>query len=242
MSPRPPTPTAVPDLALAALRSEIDEVDDAMLVLIERRQKLARKINDLKPPVQEGLKLRPDREAHVVGRLLERAPAIDRRLVLALWREILSAGLAVQTELTVVVASEAPEVGHAARLRFGVSAQYRTATAEQALAAAEGEAAIAVLDPGDSCPWWTGLPDRSDLWIFERLAGEGTSSALVVGRVRPESLARGVTFAVTSQDSPPASDEEVLATAGRLRLVQSPDQSAWRDRGRGFVGSAPLLG
>ncbi|MBW3616938.1 MAG: chorismate mutase [Proteobacteria bacterium] len=238
-------PGAGSDLSLSTLRNGIDEIDDAVLALILRRQDLARRINELKPPAHEALKLRPDREAHVVGRLVERAAPADRRLVLALWREIMSAGLAVQTELTVIVASEVASIRHAARLRFGISARYRRAAPEEALRAAESETAVVVLDLADTAAWWTGLPDRRDLWIFDQLELEAGGSALVVGRVLPDSLAPGLTFQVRPQgDAPAGPGQQVLATAEGMALVQwaVAEPGSNLDRGSGFVGSAPNIG
>lgn len=230
----------VSDLTLAALRSEIDAVDDAVLVLIRRRQMLARKINTLKGPLADGLKLRPDREAHVLRRLLTRAPEEDRELVQALWRELLSAGLAVQGEVTVVVWSPAPGAVDQARLRFGVSARYESAdSASEALARAQRESAIAVLALHPDTPWWAGLPQRAPLWIFESLGEAGETSALLaVGRIPPESLERGTTYRVSDTA---AAGERVVATAGGRVLTAAPDGAAPAalDRAQGVVGSAP---
>jgi len=224
------------ELRLSAFREGIDAIDDAVLDLIERRQALARRINALKPPPEETLKLRPDREAHVVGRLVSRATPDNRRLVLALWREIMSAGLAAQTELTVITASTTPSIRHAARLRFGVSARYRTDTAEAALRAAQAEAAVVVLDSSDGANWWTALKDMPDLWIFDRLELETGGEALAVGRVRPDSLVEGVGFRVIAQAAHPAC-ERIIAWAGDLMLVQTAETE--RDRAAGWIGSAP---
>lgn len=224
---------------LPALREGIDAIDDAMLDLIVRRQGLARRINALKPPAEETLKLRPDREAHVVGRLVARAAPEDRRLVLALWREIMSAGLAAQTELTVITASPTPSIRHAARLRFGVSARYRSDAPEAALRAAEAEAAVVVLDPADGTAWWTALQRMPDVWIFDRLELESGGEALAVGRVRPDSLVGGTGFRVIAQTAEPPG-ERIVAWAGDKMLIQTA--GAELDRAAGWVGTAPRIG
>lgn len=237
-----PGPGDAPDLSelkLSGLRDGIDAIDDAMLDLIERRQALARRISAIKPPPEETLKLRPDREAHVVGRLVARATPEDRRLVLALWREIMSAGLAAQTELTVITASTTPTIRHAARLRFGVSARYRSDSAEAALRAAQVEAAVVVLDPSDGASWWTALQAMPELWIFDRLALENGGEALAVGRVRPDSLVQGVGFRIVPQAAEPDC-ERIMAWAGGLMLVQTAQ--AELDRAAGWLGTAPRVG
>lgn len=227
------------ELTLADLRNGIDQVDDAVLELIERRQDLARRINALKPPAEETLKLRPDREAHVVGRLVARAAPADRRLVLALWREIMSAGLAVQTELTVITASPTPSIRHAARLRFGVSARYRSDAFQPALRAAQDETAVVVLDPADGTAWWTALLEMPDLWIFDRLDLESGGQALAVGRVRPDSLVKGSGFRVIGQTAQPPG-ERIVAWAADKMLIQTA--GAELDRASGWLGSTPDIG
>ena len=230
----------VSELTLAALRSEIDAVDDAVLDLIRRRQTLARKINTLKSAAPDALKLRPDREAHVLRRLLERAPEEDRRLVGALWREILSAGLAVQGEVTVAVWSPAPGGLDQARLRFGVSARYLSAgSPAEALALAETGSAIAVLGLHPDAPWWIDLPDHAPLWVFENLGKEaGVPAALAVGRVPAEALERGVTYRACA---PAEAAGRVIARTREWVLTASldADPAPPLDRARGVIGCSP---
>lgn len=246
MAGKPSPIDAVSELTLAALRSEIDAVDDSVLDLIARRQSLARKINTLKGPTAQGLKLRPDREAHVIRRLLGRTAPADRPLVLALWRELLSAGLAVQAEVTVVVWSSSAGAVDQARLRFGVSAAYRTSeTWEEALSMAEAGSVIAVLDVDPAAPWWVDLAGRGALWIFESLGGEPTRpAALAVGRVPPASLARGVTYRISpSESARPASGEHPIAAAGGgiLSAALDGDGGPGLDRAQGVLGCAPVI-
>lgn len=244
MAEQAPPVGAVSELTLAALRSEIDAVDDAVLALIGKRQALARKINTLKGPTSEGLKLRPDREAHVIRRLLDGAGSADRRLVLALWRELLSAGLAVQAEVSVAVWSSRAGALDQARLRFGVSAAYRTAASwREALDLADGGSVIAVLDLAPEAPWWTELCDRPQLWVFESLGGEPERpAALAVGRLPPASLARGVSYRVAPQDGarPRPGEARIAAADGRVLLAsRDGDDSPALDRTAGVLGSAP---
>jgi len=230
----------VSDLTLAALRSEIDAVDDAVLDLIRRRQTLARKINTLKAAAPDALKLRPDREAHVLRRLLARASEEDRRLVQALWRELLSAGLAVQGEVTVAVWSPGPGGLDQARLRFGVSARYVAAgSPREALARAEEGSVIAVLGLHPDAPWWVDLPDQAPLWVFESLGKEaGLPAALAVGRVPAESLERGVTYRVGAPADPAG---RVIARTRGFVLTASVDADPPPplDRAAGVIGCSP---
>ena len=78
---REPAPAAN-DLTLVALRAEIDGVDDEILQLILHRQRLAGRVGAAKGQSDHqvsGLKLRPDREARVITRRLERVEPAHRR-------------------------------------------------------------------------------------------------------------------------------------------------------------------
>jgi chorismate mutase len=239
------------DLSLAALRSEIDHTDDALLELIEKRQGLARRVNAFKATEPAGLALRPDREAFVLNRLLGRVDAARRPLVQSLWREVLSAGLAAQGELTVATwAPNAIAAEMAARLRFGASARYRpVGEPEQALDAAEQGNAVAVLWLDREHPWWAEIVRRESLWVFEALPGlrgRDEPAALAVGRIPTGALARGLAFRVSaggdSGEGP--TRERVIATAQGLRLYASPEASdaGPLDRERGYIGCAPREG
>src|SRR5262249_13094855 len=156
----------VADLRLEALRSEIDGLDDEILHLIQHRLQLAERIGEVKENRNAALKLRPDREARVLSRRLARAEPKARRLVLAVWRELMIGGLSIQHQLDVVVWSGVRrDARDAARGRFGGSADYRDARTPQIAldaAMADGTIAVLALDPDE--PWWTELPERPDLW------------------------------------------------------------------------------
>ena len=236
------------DLSLAALRSEIDATDDALLELIEKRQGLAKRVNAFKAAEPAGLALRPDRETFVMGRLLERVAPARRPLVQALWREVLSAGLAAQGELTIVSwAPNALAAEMAARLRFGASARYRPVGApEDALDAAESDNAVAVLWLDPAHPWWAELPGRETLWVFEALRGlrgRDEPAALAVGRVPTGALSRGLAFRVSAggDSGDGHARERLIASAKGVRLytVQEGADPGPLHRERGFIGSAP---
>ena len=236
------------DISLAALRSEIDAADDAILDLIEKRQALARRVNAFKAAEPAGLNLRPDRESFVMSRLLARVQPERRPLVESLWREVLSAGLSAQGELTIATwAPNALAAELAARLRFGASARYRPlGSPEEALDVAERENAVAVLWLDPAHPWWAELPQRETLWVFEALRGlrgRHEPAALAVGRVPVRSLARGLAFRVSVGGDSGQGDarERLLSGSKGLRLysLEEKGEPAPLDRERGFIGSAP---
>jgi len=235
--------------SLAAIRRQIDAVDEAILDFFEQRQRLAAGAQACKAE-QEGLALRPDREAFMLDRLLNRAHAEHRLTVIALWRELLSAGLAAQGELEVISwGLHGLEAEFAARLRFGAGAHYRRASSpEAALKAAERANAVAVLWLHRAHPWWAELPRRESLWIFDTLAGfrgREKPAALAVGRIPAEALAPGVCFRVSLGGDPgsgPRGEREIASGPG-LRLCATPDGEAppKLDRALGWVGRGPAL-
>ena len=74
------------------LRARIDQIDDTILELLQSRMALATQVGGVKAsgPVN-ALKLRPDREARVIARLLANAEPECRQLALGVWREIMVA-------------------------------------------------------------------------------------------------------------------------------------------------------
>ena len=236
------------ELTLEAIRTEIDGLDDEILHLIQHRQRLAGRIGLLKDVAANGLKIRPDREAAVVARRLSRAAPDTRRLAAAVWRELMSGGLAAQTPIEVQVwAGQRRDVREAARSRFGGSADYAEAhTSRQALDAALEHDRIAVLalDPDDS--WWVELAERPDLWVFEGLGRRGPLDpiALAVGRLEPSALARGATYRVSfgGDSGMEGRQERVLASCGGRRLcVERDTGKAPLDREHGVVGAAAVM-
>ena len=90
--------------ALAALRAEIDSLDDQILELFERRLAVAAQVGKAKDaPTGPHTKLRPDREQAVQARLLKQCDPENREAVEHLWREIVGWGLARQGRLQVQV-------------------------------------------------------------------------------------------------------------------------------------------
>ena len=102
---------------LGRLREEIDAIDGDLLLLINQRAKLARRIGEIK----QGNIYRPEREAQVLRRVAERNPgplsaAAAQRIV----REVMSACLALEQPLTIAYLGPAGTYSEsAARKHFG---------------------------------------------------------------------------------------------------------------------------
>ena len=81
-------------LQLGGLRDQIDEIDNALLTLLAKRQDLSRLIVTKKALGSNVF--RPDREVSLLRNLVAGHRDIDARLIMGLWRHIISASIAEQ--------------------------------------------------------------------------------------------------------------------------------------------------
>jgi chorismate mutase/prephenate dehydratase len=109
-------------------RSRINDLDDQILNLLNRRAEAAAHIGDLKRR-QQGPSYVPEREAAIVRRLGEHtAGPLSADAVAAIWREILSACRALEGPTTVAFLGPPATFTHQAALaRFGTSCEFRPA-------------------------------------------------------------------------------------------------------------------
>ena len=151
-----------PQTSMDDLRREIDEIDAAIHDLLMRRTELAAagaRLRDGAPTV------RPGREAQSLRRLVRRhRGAFPKRILVQIWREILSGLTAIEGPLT--VAAYAPEQGadlrSLARDHFGsespvAACETPTSVLRQVT---EGQAMVGVmpLPRGEEAdPWWRHL-------------------------------------------------------------------------------------
>ena len=175
-------------IKLAALRAEIDSIDDAIVDLIERRLAASAAIAAAKGPGDDGLlKLRPRRQAEVIARVQARAGRFPPAALALIWRELMAHTLLAQARTEIVLC----EAGAPERLEVEVRAHFGAAfplswAADRAetLRRARDEEAIAILaqplaaDEGDS------------LVVFDVVPGAaGETIAYAVGRVSPDEIA-----------------------------------------------------
>lgn len=188
---------------LAALRAEIDQLDDSIHGLVMRRaaivQQLAdRRIKGSGPPV------RPGREAIILRRLLARHTGpFPRAALVQVWRALINGHTAMQGPFVIAVYNTAPGSGFVSLTRehFGTATPARSLTtpAQVLAAVSAGEAALGVLPmPGtedEAAIWWTALlaRDTPRVHIVTRLPfwtprteGAPRVEALVVGVMPPE--------------------------------------------------------
>ena len=210
---------------LAVLRARIDDVDSRMLAAITERMEISQRVGEAKGAsgtVDAGAPVhRPGREASLIRALIARYDGpMEPAAILAVWREIIGASIAVQRPLVVVTPDSAAE--QTARLHFGASQRY-TWAASPIVDVASGEADIAlfrVLD-GDAWKAAAGLlavrPDCALLWRLPFIAQGG--GWIAVGRGVAEESGDDLTVAIAPLDRVP--DDPAIET-----LCSLPDGRA----------------
>lgn len=152
-----------PEAALAALRDEIDAIDDALHDLLMRRADVVARLAASRVKGAAASPLRPGREAAILRRLLHRhSGPLPPAALVRLWRDILFASSAMQGGFAVSLPAGGAALEAAARTHFGTMAVLRhESDAEDALASLAGGGAQAAVLPlpaeNGAGAWWTGL-------------------------------------------------------------------------------------
>lgn len=138
---------------LSSIREKIDEIDVQLLRLLNERASLALEVGRIKN--RDGLPIyAPDREMALLRSLVERSEGpLSPKAIRAIYREIMSAALALEKDLVIAVAgSEGGACHQASRARFGSSVSYSffPEVAELFVAVARGEADCGVVPIQDS--------------------------------------------------------------------------------------------
>ena len=225
---------------LAALRAELDRIDDEILDLIERR--LAASADIAAQKDAEGdrhLKVRPKRQAQILERLKARAGSAKPELVAEIWRELMGASLQAQARTELVLApSDQPELLEArVRAHFGSAPPIRWAgsTAHAIRAALVGEAIAIVPEAINEA--------EGELRVFDVLTTEdGRPFAYAVGRVAVADTVAGTKVPkpkpakVSTEWSP-----ESWRSKPAEQLAEYPDAAALVRVERRLAGSESLV-
>ena len=167
-------------LTLADLRVQIDALDQELLALLNRRAKVAELVGEVKR--QEGSPfLRPDRVAKVIENLQQSNPGpLKDEHVAAVWREIMSACLALEAPVRVAYLGPAGTFSEQAALQFfGASIEHVACASidEVFRATASGGAGYGVVPVENSTE---GVVSRSlDLLLHSPLHIIGETSLMV---------------------------------------------------------------
>lgn len=231
-----PASSPVPDAgmtALAALRADLDRIDDAIHDLLMRRAEVVERV------AAEGGKgrvaIRPGREAEIIRRLLARhAGRLPRRLIVRWWRELFAATTSMQGSYVIAVCESEPgsPFVQAAREHFGALTPLRVhRTSAQAIGEVSAGSAIAAVlpppnaDEATASAWWTALLHRDEPRIHvvaqlpfwaPRSEGAPRVQALVVAAVAPDASAadRSLIGLELALETSRARLAAALATAG----------------------------
>lgn len=175
---------------LEGLRAEIDRIDGEIHALIRERAAIVSKVGAAKAGTDLPV-LHPAREAAILRRLAAaHSGPFPLPSLLRIWREIIAASCAMQTELRFAVAGSLRDLEAQLSAHFGAMLDARVV--EKPLdAVRRGRAEAAVLPPpedGEGTPWWPELMTirrkRQDIALMLQLPflpGHGAAS-YVVGR------------------------------------------------------------
>lgn len=158
-----------PGDAVEMIRREIDAVDRTLLAAVAERMALVERLSGLKA-VEKGLPIRPGREAALLRRLLDLAPAqLDRDLVHEVWRALVSASLRRQRVIEVVVGGgrgDPTRLFDIARRHFGARTRIHCVGEAQAalMRVIESPESCVAVTPWPAAPgvgaWWPALSER----------------------------------------------------------------------------------
>lgn len=226
---------------LSELRAELDRIDDAIHdKLMERSRVVARVL-------AEGRKAytpyRPGREAAILHRLLARHEGpLSPEGIVRIWRELVTAGTAMQGGNAVAVFDSDPGCGYTqlAREQFGalVPMRIHRSAAQTLSEIASGQAGLAVLPmPSETEPvrdaWWTMLLQGRWRSRPDAEARLHVVARLPFWRPRPEGAPHVQALAVSRADPDPSGEDRSL-----LGIEMMPDVS--RARLAGALAAAGL--
>ncbi len=156
-------------MELSDIRKQIDAIDDQILRLLNERADCVHEVGEIKR--RGGLEIyAPEREEQVYRSLGEKNTGIGGRLpneaVRAIYREVMSASLALEKDLSIAyLGPEATYTHQAARSKFGASVRYvaQTGIADVFDAVARGHADYGVVPVENS---WEGAVNHTlDMFI-----------------------------------------------------------------------------
>lgn len=192
----PPAPDPV-----TLLRARIDEIDDAILGLIEERMAIAPQLRAAKNDTAGAAAMRPAREIAVIRRLMaSSAGKLAPDLIVDVWRILMAANLRAQTEVEVSIAGSMDMVRlhDLVRRYFGHSVRLtREGDARAALARAVDNPRViaAVPWPGNngSGNWWPCLTENryQSLSLITGLPLSGEPEAALFGQALTQEPAVG---------------------------------------------------
>ncbi len=170
MPDKPPT-----DFSLAALRAEIDHIDETMHDLLMQRGEIIDRLIAVKQTQESGSAFRPAREAEMMRRLVDRHHGIlPLDTAESIWRVIISTFTYVQAPFSIHadLTEDAAAMRDSARFHFGFTvpfvAHMSAAGVVAAVSESRGDLGLVNAQPGSGA-WWTALEFDSAPKIIARL-------------------------------------------------------------------------
>ncbi len=232
--------TQTPPQDLAALRADIDRIDEAMHRLLMERGEIIDRLIAVKKTSESGSAFRPGREAAMMRALAERHRGLlPLDTAESIWRVIIATFTFVQAPYAVhadVSGGDAP-MRDAARFHFGFTVPYLAHPSAIAVidtvAASRGDLGIFRLDQGASAgAWW------------RELAGEGRPK--VIARLpfieRPDHPAGTPVFVISKPLTDTAVRDVVLYAAPFERWRDSSGETLRRLGGEVIASAADATG
>ena len=160
-----------------AFRREIDDIDDALLDLLQRRAGLVENIGSLKARQSQSV-FRPAREAMLLRTLLNKSNGkLSARAIVRIWREIIGASIAMQGDLTIACCPFGKNIINEVLVqeRFGLSANLLSLAdpSEVVHSVACRKAKLGLVPfPNNNLtsPWWMMLKDINDEDVLRVIA------------------------------------------------------------------------
>jgi chorismate mutase len=186
--------------SLAALRAEIDHIDETMHGLLMQRGEIVDRLIAVKQTQESGSAFRPAREAEMMRRLVERHHGIlPLDTAESIWRVIISTFTYVQAPFSVHadMTESRAAMRDSARFHFGFTVPFvpHMGAASVVAAVSESRGDLGLVDAqGGAGAWWTALEFDSAPKIIARLPfidRDDHPAALpvfVISRVAPEAM------------------------------------------------------
>ena len=203
---------------LSELRQTINQLDDEILTLVRRRMMLAADVIAAK---NGGAAYRPGREAEVMTRLVASAPDLPAGLVVNLWRQLMTASTALQSDsMAIAVHRDAMAV---AGWHFG--GFFTTVDCDDLAAVRQAmadDADIALLPAGCEAEMAGWLLDEPGLYIIARTPPVGSSTLVpvwMIGRQPADLVVEECTLVARQGTNGP----ELELVAGRQDIAAGDD-------------------
>lgn len=178
---------------LSELRQTINQLDDDILALVRRRMVLA---GDVIKAKGGDTPYRPGREAEVIARLVAAAPDLPARLVMNVWRQLMTASTALQTsDMKIAVHPQA--MGVAGWHFGGFFTSIACADVNEVRQAMQDGADLALLPQGCEPEMAAWLLEEDELHVIARTpphGGDGMTPVWMVGRHPADPVAQECTL------------------------------------------------